>query len=76
MSYKKYKWGVLGRDNISPYIRNYIWTKAFFRYPELLDISRFVVGITSEKNKISYVVNFDSWNKCHEDPKHKNRILR
>lgn len=71
MSYKNHPWHILGKDYNSPFIRNYIWTKAFFSYPTLLGIPRFVAGITSEKDKINYILDPASWNQCHEELKKK-----
>ena len=71
MTYSNHTWSVLGRDTNSPFIRNYIWTKAFFSYPQLLEISRFVAGIVSERDNITYILDAKSWNECHEQLKKK-----
>ncbi len=71
MTYSNHTWSILGRDTNSPFIRNYIWTQAFFSYPQLLGISRFVAGITSEKDNITYILDLKSWNQCHEELKQK-----
>ncbi len=71
MTYSNHTWSILGRDSNSPFIRNYIWTKAFFSYPQLLGISHFVAGIVSEKDTITYILDQKSWNQCHEELKKK-----
>ena len=65
--FKKYKWQELAKDYNSPLFRNYIWTAHPFRYPKLFGISRPVIGIVSERNRITYISDLTTWKKAHED---------
>lgn len=71
MSYKNYKWEVAAHDYNSPYLRNWLWTHSFFKYPKLLGISRPVLGIASKNNQIEYLADFSTWIKSHEELKAK-----
>jgi len=71
MSYKKYNWEVVAHDYNSPYIRNYIWTKAFFRYPKDLKVRRILLGTVAYDNNLQYVGDMETWNECHEELKAK-----
>jgi phosphohistidine swiveling domain-containing protein len=69
MSYKNYKWEVCANDYNSPYLRNWLWTHSFFKYPKLLGVSRAVLGIASRDNRIEYLADFSTWTKAHEELK-------
>lgn len=71
MSYKKYKWEIIANDFNSPFIRNIIFTQAFFKYKKLLGLSRPVIGIVSKKNIIEYVFDIKLWGHVHEEMKAK-----
>src|SRR6056297_3246217 len=71
MSYKNYKWEVAAHDYNSPYLRNRLWTHSFFKYPDLLGISRAVLGVISRNNQVEYLADFSTWIKAHEDLKAK-----
>lgn len=71
MSYKNYKWEVVGNEYNSPYMRNWLLTNSFFKYPELLGISRAVFGVASKNNQIEYLGDFSTWEKVHEELKTK-----
>lgn len=64
--FQKYKWTVLAGDFNSPFIRNYIWVKGLFKYPELFGVSRPVLGIVSKENTIEYIGDLSTWTKTHE----------
>jgi phosphohistidine swiveling domain-containing protein/predicted DNA-binding transcriptional regulator len=66
MDYKKYKWHVLAADYNAPFIRNYLWTGCFLRYPELFDLPTFAVGSTGNKKEMFYVGDIDTWKACHD----------
>ncbi len=67
--YKKYKWQVVGGDFNSPFIRNYIWVKSFFRQAVEFNISRPIFAISSRKDEIEYLGDLDKWTQTHEDLK-------
>ena len=69
MSYKNYNWEVCANDYNSPYLRNWLWTHSFFKYPKLLGIYRAVLGIASRNNQIEYLADFSTWTKAHEELK-------
>lgn len=69
MSYKNYNWEVAANDYNSPFLRNWLWTHSFFKYPKLLGVSRAVLGVTSRNNQIEYVTDFSTWLKTHEELK-------
>lgn len=69
MSYKNYNWEVVAGDYSSPYLRNWLWTHSFFKYPKLLGISRLVMGIASRNYKIEYLADLSIWLKVHEELK-------
>lgn len=69
--FKKYKWQVLAKDFNSPFFRNYIWTNAPLKFPELFGISSLVIGILSKKNDIEYIGDIDVWTKVHLELKDK-----
>lgn len=71
MSYTNYKWEVVAHDVNSPYLRNWLWTHSFFKYPKLLGISRAVLGISSRNNQIEYLTDLSTWAKSHEELKTK-----
>lgn len=71
MSYKNYKWEVAANDYNSPYLRNWLWTHSFFKYPKLLGIPRAVLGVYSRNNQIEYLADFSTWRKSHEELKKK-----
>lgn len=64
--FQKYKWVVLAGDFNSPFIRNYIWVKGLFKYPELFGVPRPVLGIVSKENTIEYIGDLTTWTKTHE----------
>jgi len=64
--FHKYKWVVLAGDFNSPFIRNYIWVKGLYKYPELFGVPRPVLGIVSKENTIEYIGDLDTWTKTHE----------
>jgi phosphohistidine swiveling domain-containing protein len=66
MSYKKYKWNVLAVDYDAPFIRNYMWTHAFLRYPDLFDLPPFAVGTSGNNKEMHYVGDLGTWQACHD----------
>lgn len=66
MSYKKYKWRILAADFGAPFIRNYLWTGCFLRYPELFDLPTFAVGSTGNRKEMFYIGDLDTWKACHD----------
>jgi len=71
MSYKNYKYTVLARDYNSPYLRNDVWMRSFYKYPEAIGIPKVAVGMTARNNHIEYLVDMDEWTKAHELLKQK-----
>ncbi len=69
MSYKKYKWSVVGSDFNSTFIRSYIWVSSFYNHPKIFKVTRPVMGIYSEKNTMKYMADLGTWTKTHEDLK-------
>ncbi len=66
MDYKKYKWSILAADFGAPFIRNYLWTGCFLRYPELFDLPTFAVGNTGNKREMFYIGDLSTWKACHD----------
>lgn len=69
MSYQNYNWEVVAHDSNSPYLRNHLWTRSFFRYGELLNIARPALGIASRNNQIEYLADLLTWEKSHDELK-------
>jgi len=65
MSEKK-EYTEVGGDFNSPFIRNYIFSKAFFRYPEALDLPEVKLFTYNEHKTLTYFTDLDSWIACHE----------
>jgi len=72
--YKRYRWQVVANDYNSPFVRNYLWTKSFYRYPGLLKVPRVVFGIVSQENKIEYIADLETWTRSHN--KLKAKVLK
>ncbi len=68
MSYKKYNFATAAHDSNSPFFRNYIWTKAFFRHEE---VARLAGGTISIKNDLEYITDMATWRAIHEEFKIK-----
>lgn len=66
-----YNFEVIAGDFNSPLARNEIWTRAFFKFPSLLGVSRVILGIASHQNQIEYFCDMASWQKCHDELKNK-----
>jgi len=71
MSYKKYNWEVIAEDYNSMFLRNYIWVNCFFRYKELFNAPRPLLGIIYNKGNIKYITDLKTWGKTHEHFKKK-----
>lgn len=71
MSYKNYYWETMANDNNSPFIRNYIWGKAFLQYPKFFNLPRVVTTTFNRGNELFYIADMDSWRSCHEGLKKK-----
>jgi len=65
------KWEYLAEDYNSPYFRNYIWTKCFVIYEDVLNIPRLIVGMIAKKGNAKYIGNIERWKMCHEALKKK-----
>ena len=66
---KEHNFEIIANDFNSPLVRNEIWTRAFYKFPTLLDLSRLVVGIASRKNQIDYFGDLSTWQVCHNEVK-------
>lgn len=64
--YEQVTLNIVAADFNSPFIRNYIWTKGFMLYDELLDLPHFTVGIEGKDGAIEYLADMDGWFKTHE----------
>ncbi len=71
MSRDQYNWEIAAGDFNSPFIRNYIFTKAFTRYPELLNLSSIVIGTASDGIELKYVADMATWRECHKQLKQR-----
>jgi phosphohistidine swiveling domain-containing protein len=69
MFYKNHTWEHLAEDRNSLLFRNYIWTKGFILYPELLGISQLIVGTAAKENELEYIGDSLTWKQCHNDLK-------
>ncbi len=74
MSYKNYNWEVIAHDYNSPYLRNNLWVRSFYKYTELLNVPRIFLGILSKNNQIEYLVDISTWSKSHDEV--KKRVLK
>lgn len=72
MSYKNYQWKVVATDYNSSLFRHYIAIKALFRYPEELDLDRFLIAIISRNDNIEYVTDMKNWENIHRQLKEKS----
>ncbi len=65
----KYRWNIIAADFKSPFIRNYIWTTASYRFQTLFGITRSLGSIFSRENHIEYLIDMPTWLAAHNDIK-------
>lgn len=63
----KYQWTVVAKDFNSPFIRNYIWTTASYRFQTLFGFARSWGSVFSIENHIEYLVDMSTWQAAHDD---------
>jgi phosphohistidine swiveling domain-containing protein len=73
-SYQKYNWEVVANDFNSPFLRNYLWTKAVAQFPQEFGLSYIALAVTAKKNIIEYVTDMSTWMDIHKAI--KERVLK
>ena len=71
MPTKKCTWEIVAEDFNSPFIRNYLASSLFFKYPKLLNIPYIAIGIVSDAGTIKYITKMKNWIQCHKALKRK-----
>jgi phosphohistidine swiveling domain-containing protein len=61
-----YVWETIAKDHHSTLARSELFTSAFMRYPELLDLPVLALGGIMQGNQLMYIYDKKSWVACYE----------